>query len=120
MSIFKELERRREEARAGGGQARIDKQHAGGKLTARERIDILLDPDSFEEYDMYKAHRCTDFGMADKQFPGDGVVVGSGLIAGKLVFLFSQDFTVLGGPYLKRMQKKSVRLWIWLLRQARP
>ena len=80
-SINDQLQARREEAYLGGGQARIDKQHAAGKLTARERVDILLDPDSFEEYDLYKAHRCTDFGMADKQIPGDGVVTGSGTIA---------------------------------------
>ena len=110
MSIYKELEERRAAAKLGGGQARIDKQHAGGKLTARERIDVLLDPESFEEYDMYKAHRCTDFGMADKKFPGDGVVVGSGTIAGKLVFLFSQDFTVLGGSLSETHAEKICKI----------
>jgi len=95
--IHKELADRRQEAYMGGGQARIDKQHASGKLTARERIEVLLDPGSFEEYDMYKAHRCADFGMSDKHIAGDGVVTGSGTIAGKLVYLFSQDFTVFGG-----------------------
>lgn len=95
--IHKELADRRQEAYMGGGQERIDKQHASGKLTARERIEVLLDPGSFEEYDMYKAHRCADFGMSDKHIAGDGVVTGSGTIAGKLVYLFSQDFTVFGG-----------------------
>ncbi len=91
--IYEELEARRQEAYAGGGEARVAKQHAAGKLTARERLDVLLDPGSFEEYDLYKTHRCTDFGMADNKIAGDGVVTGSGTIAGKLVYVFSQDFT---------------------------
>lgn len=96
-TILQELESRRQQARLGGGQARIDRQHARGKLTARERLDVLLDDDSFEEYDMYKTHRCTDFGMADEQPPGDGVVTGWGTIEGRPVYVFSQDFTVFGG-----------------------
>ena len=82
---------------AAGGEARIAKQHQQGKLTARERIEALLDPGTFEEYDRLKTHRCTDFGMQDQKFPGDGVVTGHGLIAGRRVFVFSQDFTVFGG-----------------------
>ena len=87
------------EARAleGGGQSRIERQHARGKLTARERIDALLDPGSFEEFDQLKTHRCTDFGMAHQRSPGDGVVTGHGTIDGRRVFVFSQDFTVFGG-----------------------
>ena len=83
----------------GGGQARIDKQHAGGKLTARERIELLLDRDTFSEYDQLKTQRCVDFGMTGdgKSFPGDGVVTGHGMINGRPVFVFSQDFTVFGG-----------------------
>ena len=95
--ILEELEKRREMARAGGGQKRIDAQHAKGKLTARERLDILFDPGSFEEYDMFVEHNCTDFGMEKNKIPGDGVVTGHGLIYGRPVFAFSQDFTVLGG-----------------------
>ncbi len=96
--IIRQLEKKREMARLGGGQKRIDGQHAKGKLTARERIELLLDPGSFEEWDMFKEHRCVDFGMdkAEKT-PGDGVVVGYGTINGRLVFVFSQDFTVFGG-----------------------
>jgi propionyl-CoA carboxylase beta chain len=96
--IVRQLEKKREMARLGGGQKRIDSQHAKGKLSARERIELLLDPGSFEEWDMFKEHRCVDFGMdkAEKT-PGDGVVVGYGTINGRLVFVFSQDFTVFGG-----------------------
>ncbi len=95
--ILAELEHRRTEARLGGGQKRIDAQHSKGKLTARERIELLLDEDSFEEYDMFVAHRCTDFGMEKQRPYGDGVVTGWGTINGRMVYVFSQDFTVLGG-----------------------
>ncbi len=95
--IIRQLEEKRERARKGGGQRRIDSQHAKGKLTARERIELLLDPDSFEEWDMFVEHRCTDFGMSEQSIPGDGVVIGFGTINGRLVFVFSQDFTVFGG-----------------------
>ncbi len=97
QEILEQLEQRREQARLGGGQRRIDAQHAKGKLTARERLEVLLDDGSFEEYDMYKTHRCSDFGMADTVIPGDGVVTGWGTINGRPVYVFSQDFTVLGG-----------------------
>ncbi len=92
-----ELARRREAAREGGGARRIANQHAKGKLTARERIELLLDEGSFEEWDMFVEHRCGDFGMAEQKVPGDGVVTGWGTINGRLVFVFSQDFTVFGG-----------------------
>ena len=95
--ILQELEDRRQDARLGGGQKRIDAQHAKGKLTARERIELLLDEDSFEEYDTFVSHRCTDFGMEDNRPAGDGVVTGWGTINGRMVYVFSQDFTVLGG-----------------------
>jgi propionyl-CoA carboxylase beta chain len=95
--IIHQLEEKRELARLGGGQKRIASQHAKGKLTARERIELLLDPGSFEEWDMFKEHRCTDFGMEKDKIPGDGVVTGYGTVNGRLVFVFSQDFTVLGG-----------------------
>jgi propionyl-CoA carboxylase beta chain len=97
QEIIEQLEEKRKAAAMGGGQARIDKQHARGKLTARERIDLLLDEDSFEEWDTFVEHRCTDFGMADKKVPGDGVVTGYGTVNGRVVFVFSQDFTVFGG-----------------------
>ena len=92
-----EMEKRRAQAQLGGGQKRIDAQHAKGRLTARERLDILLDEGSFEEIDMYVEHNCTDFGMENQKIPGDGVVTGSGTINGRLVYVFSQDFTVFGG-----------------------
>ncbi|MCG6880285.1 MAG: acyl-CoA carboxylase subunit beta [Deltaproteobacteria bacterium] len=92
-----ELERRNLEADLGGGQKRIDQQHAKGKMTARERIEYLLDDDSFEEIDKFVVHRCQDFGMEKKKIPGDGVVTGYGTIDGRSVFIFSQDFTVFGG-----------------------
>ncbi len=97
QEILEELERRREAARLGGGQKRIDAQHAKNKLTARERLNVLLDPKSFEEYDMFVEHRCADFGMEKKKVPSDGVVTGWGRINGRIVFVFSQDFTVFGG-----------------------
>lgn len=95
--ILAELEERRENARLGGGQKRIDAQHARGKLTARERIELLLDEGSFEEFDMFISHRCTDFGMENNKPAGDGVITGWGTINGRQVYVFSQDFTVLGG-----------------------
>ncbi len=97
QDILDELERRRAGARAGGGERRIQAQHKRGKLTARERIELLLDTGSFEETDMFVEHRCTEFGMAGTGVPGDGVVTGQGTINGRLVFVFSQDFTVFGG-----------------------
>lgn len=97
QDIIEQLENRRAAAKAGGGQKRIDAQHGKGKLTARERIEVLLDEGSFEEWDMFVEHRCTDFGMEEQKIPGDGVVIGYGTINGRLVFVFSQDFTVFGG-----------------------
>ncbi|WP_300443482.1 carboxyl transferase domain-containing protein, partial [uncultured Mameliella sp.] len=91
--IIQELHDRRENARLGGGQKRIDAQHAKGKLTARERIELLVDEGSFEEYDTFVAHRCTDFGMEKNRPYGDGVVTGVGTINGRMVYVFSQDFT---------------------------
>jgi len=97
QEIIRQLEEKRARARQGGGEKRIQAQHAKGKLSARERIELLLDQGSFEEYDMFVEHRCTDFGMAEQTVPGDGVVTGSGTINGRLVYVFSQDFTVFGG-----------------------
>lgn len=95
--ILEQLEQRRVEARLGGGERRIDAQHAKGKLTARERIELLLDEGTFEEFDTFVEHRCTDFGMAETKIPGDGVVTGWGTINGRVVYLFAKDFTVFGG-----------------------
>ena len=95
--IIEQLEAKRAEARLGGGAKRIEAQHRKGKLTARERLELLLDEGTFEEWDMFVEHRCNDFGMQANRPPGDGVVTGYGMINGRLVFVFSQDFTVFGG-----------------------
>jgi propionyl-CoA carboxylase beta chain len=95
--IVEKLERRRENARLGGGKTRIEAQHRRGKLTARERIDLFMDRDSFEEFDMFVEHRCADFGMEKTRIPGDGVVTGWGTVNGRTVFVFAKDFTVFGG-----------------------
>ena len=105
-----EMEKRRDAAKMGGGQKRIDAQHARGKLTARERLRILLDEESFEETDMYVEHNCVDFGMPDNRIPGDGVVTGSGTINGRLVFVFAQDFTVFGGAVSERHAMKICKI----------
>ena len=105
-----EMEKRRDAARLGGGQRRIDAQHAKGKLTARERLEILLDEDSFEETDMYVEHNCVDFGMPENTISGDGVVTGSGTINGRLVFVFAQDFTVFGGAVSERHAMKICKI----------
>lgn len=103
---IKQLLDNREKAKLGGGIKRIDAQHAKGKLTARERIELLLDQDSFEEFDMFVTHRCAEFGMADTKFLSDGVVTGQGTINGRLVFVFAQDFTVFGGALSEMMAEK--------------
>lgn len=115
-----EMERRRAAARLGGGQRRIDAQHAKGKLTARERLDILLDEDSFEEIDAYVEHNCVDFGMPENTIPGDGVVTGSGTINGRLVFVFSQDFTVFGGAVSERHAMKICKIMDMALKVGAP
>jgi propionyl-CoA carboxylase beta chain len=108
--IIRRLDEKRAAARLGGGQRRIDAQHAKGKLTARERIELLLDTDSFEEWDMFKEHRCGDFGMAGQSVPGDGVVTGYGTINGRMVFVFSQDFTVFGGSLSEAHAEKICKI----------
>ncbi len=110
QSILEQLEHRRKLAKLGGGQKRIDAQHAKGKLTAHERLEILLDDGSFEEYDMYKTHRCVDFDMQETTIPGDGVVVGWGTINGRLVYVFSQDFTVFGGSLSETHAEKICKI----------
>ncbi|MFN3883970.1 MAG: acyl-CoA carboxylase subunit beta [Rhodocyclaceae bacterium] len=108
--IIQELERKRVLARLGGGRKRIDAQHAKGKLTARERIELLLDDGTFEEWDMFKEHRCTDFGMEATKIPSDGVVTGYGTIHGRMVFVFSQDFTVFGGALSEAHAEKICKI----------
>ena len=108
--IIRRLEEKRELARKGGGKKRIDAQHGKGKLTARERIELLLDPGSFEEWDMFVEHRCADFGMEEKTTPGDGVVTGYGAVNGRLIFVFSQDFTVLGGSLSESHAEKICKI----------
>jgi propionyl-CoA carboxylase beta chain len=108
--IIRQLEAKREAARLGGGDRRIKAQHAKGKLTARERLDVLLDEGSFEEFDMFVEHRETEFGMAEQKVPGDGVVTGYGKINGRLVFVFSQDFTVFGGSLSETHAEKICKI----------
>ena len=107
---IKELIAKREQARLGGGEKAIEKQHARGKYTARERIDMLVDEGSFEEYDMFKLHRCHNFGMEKKQYLGDGVVAGSATIDGRLVYVYAQDFTVNGGSLSETMSQKICKI----------
>jgi propionyl-CoA carboxylase beta chain len=104
------LLRSREKAREGGGLDRIEKQHSLGKLTARERIELLLDEGSFEEFDMFVTHRCTKFGLESKQVPGDGVVTGYGTIDGRLVYVFAHDFTIFGGSLSETFAEKVIKV----------
>ena len=114
------LENLREEARLGGGQSRIDRQHEKGKLTARERVQLLLDDGSFEEFGMLVTHRCSDFGMKDQTFPGDGVVTGYGTVEGRLVYVFSQDFTVFGGSLSETHAEKICKIMDMALKNGAP
>jgi propionyl-CoA carboxylase beta chain len=119
-TIIEQLETRRAEARQGGGEKRIAAQHSKGKLTARERIEILLDEGSFEEYDMFVTHRCTDFGMEETKIPGDGVVIGWGTINGRLVYVYSQDFTVLGGSLSETHAAKICKIMDMAMKNGAP
>ena len=119
-STIAELERRRAAARLGGGTKRIEAQHRKGKLTARERLEVLLDEGSFEELDMFVEHNCTDFGMDASVIPGDGVVTGSGTINGRLVFVFSQDFTVFGGSLSERHAQKVCKIMDMAMKVGAP
>jgi propionyl-CoA carboxylase beta chain len=118
--ILAELKRRRDQARDGGGKKRIEAQHARGKLTARERIECLLDDRSFEEIDIYVEHRCNDFGMGETKIPGDGVVIGSGTINGRIVYVFAKDFTVFGGSLSETHAAKMVKLQDMALKNRAP
>src|SRR3954452_24867742 len=108
--ILERLEERRKEARLGGGERRIAAQHARGKLTARERIEMLLDHGSFEEFDMFVEQRSTDFGMEKSKIPGDGVVTGWGTVNGRTVFVFAKDFTVFGGSLSEAHANKIMKI----------
>jgi propionyl-CoA carboxylase beta chain len=119
-TTIEELEGRRARAMLGGGQERIDAQHAKGRLTARERLAVLFDHESFEEYDMYVEHNCVDFGMATQKIPGDGVVTGSGTIHGRLVFAFAQDFTVFGGSLSERHASKICKVMDMAMKVGAP
>jgi len=120
LSILQKLEDKRAQAKLGGGEARIEAQHRKGRLTARERLDVLLDEGSFEELDMYVEHNCVDFGMQDQVIPGDGVVTGSGTINGRLVYVFSQDFTVFGGSLSERHAQKICKIMDMALKTGAP
>src|SRR5215204_2688451 len=119
-TTIEELETKRAHARLGGGEKRIEAQHAKGRLTARERLTVLLDPDSFEEVDMYVEHNCVDFGMETQKIPGDGVVTGSGTINGRLVYVFAQDFTVFGGSLSERHAQKICKVMDMAMKVGAP
>ncbi len=118
--ILQQLESRRDEARLGGGERRINVQHSKGKLTARERIDLLLDEESFEEFDMFVSHRCTDFGMEKQKHAGDGVITGWGTINGRMVYVYSQDFTVFGGSLSETHAQKICKIMDMAVQNGAP
>ena len=118
--VLDKLEARRAEARLGGGERRILAQHERGKLTARERIELLLDPESFEEFDMFVEHRCADFGMEKTKVPGDGVVTGWGTVNGRKVFVFAKDFTVFGGSLSEAHAGKIMKVQDMALKMRAP
>ncbi len=118
--ILDELENRRQEAKQGGGKARIEAQHKKGKLTARERIEVLVDPGSFEEFDMFVTHRCNDFGLDKESYPGDGVITGWATINGQIIYLFSQDFTVFGGSLSETNAQKICKVMDMAVQNGAP
>ena len=120
LEKIKELIERRATARLGGGEKAIAKQHEKGKYTARERIAMLLDEGSFEEMDMFVEHRCTNFGMEKKHYPGDGVVTGCGTIEGRLVYIFAQDFTVSAGSLSETMSMKICKIMDQAMKMGAP
>src|SRR5260370_2975515 len=115
-----ELERRKKESELGGGEARIQRQHNEGKLTARERVTLLFDPGSFQELDQLVVHRNTDFGMEKQRLPGDGVVTGYGTVQGRLVYAFAQDFTVFGGSLSETHAAKVVKIMDLAMKNGAP
>ena len=119
MNSSNELIERRKKSQLGGGQNRIDRQHQQGKLTARERVILLLDDNTFQEMGMFIEHRSTSFGLDKQTFPGDGVVTGYGKIHGRLVYVFSQDFTVLGGSLSETHAEKICKVMDLALKTVR-
>jgi len=117
---LQELEERRREAERGGGEARLERQHGKGKLSARERLDVLLDPGSFVEFDRFVEHRCHDFGLDEEHYPGDGVVTGYGTVDGRTIYVFSQDFTVFGGSLSEAHAEKIVKILELATRNGKP
>src|SRR3990170_3731882 len=117
---IQKLRERREQAKLGGGKDRIEEQHKKGKLTARERVERLLDSKSFVELDPYVTHICSDFGMAEKKVPGDGVITGFGTIEGRLVYVFSQDFTVFGGSLGEVHAEKICKIMVMAMKNGAP
>ena len=120
MSRLEELRRRHAAAEAGGGAERRERQHKEGKLSARERVELLLDEDSFEELDKLVTHRCRDFGMDEQIVPGDGVVSGYGRIDGRLTYVFAQDFTVFGGSLSETNAQKVCKVMDLALKNGAP
>ncbi|MDR1277019.1 MAG: acyl-CoA carboxylase subunit beta [Candidatus Accumulibacter sp.] len=114
------LVKKQAEARLGGGQDKIDKLHAQGRLTARERIDLLLDPGSFEEFDTFKTHRCHNFGMESTVYPGDGIVTGHGTVNGRIVYVYAQDFTVFGGSLSETLAEKICKVMDLAVKNGAP
>src|SRR3954465_5496839 len=118
--ILDKLEQRRAQARAGGGDKRIEAQHKRGKLTARERIELLMDKNSFEEFDMFVEHRSHEFGMEKSRIAGDGVVTGWGTVNGRTVFVFAKDFTVFGGSLSEAHAEKIIKVQDMALKNRAP
>ena len=120
LEKVKELIQLREKARLGGGEKRIDSQHKKGKYTARERIAMLLDEGSFEEFDMFVQHRCVNFGLEKETYLGDGVVTGYGTIDGRMVYVYAQDFTVFGGSLSETMAQKICKIMDQAMKMGAP
>jgi propionyl-CoA carboxylase beta chain len=120
VAFRQRLSQEREKALLGGGQNRIDKLHARGSLTARERVQLLFDDGTFQELDQLKTHRCTEFGMEKMHIPGDGIVIGHGLVDGKIVYAFSQDFTVFGGSLSETHAQKMMKVMNMAMRVGAP
>src|SRR5882672_12307550 len=117
---LQDLERRNEGALVGGGKERLQKHKHGNRLTARERLDVLLDPGSFVEIDRFVTHRCSNFGMADQKIPGDGVITGYGRVNGKIVYVYSQDFTVFGGSMSRTQANKIMKIMDLAVKNGSP
>src|SRR5580704_13246693 len=118
--MLRDLDHRNQAAFDGGGVDRIEKHKAGGRLTARERLDILLDPGSFVEVDRFVTHRCQNFGMNDQKIAGDGVITGYGRVNGKIVYVYSQDFTVIGGSMSRTQANKIMKIMDLAVKNGSP